>query len=150
MAREFTILALEPDPVNREVISEEMSRTRLASQVNFVCSQGELIDYLKRKGRYADKEQYPAPSLLLLALNISDMQDYEFLSQLVGDTQISRLPKIVMSHDVSQEVVLKAYQLGINSVIRSPLRFESLLEIMKVIENYWFGVVRLPEPEQHR
>ncbi|MFG1495478.1 hypothetical protein ABMA57_02515 [Saccharospirillum sp. HFRX-1] len=41
------------------------------------------------------------------------------------------------------------YQFGANSVLRFPLRFEGLRELIRTMDTYWFDVVTLPPPSTH-
>jgi DNA-binding NarL/FixJ family response regulator len=36
------------------------------------------------------------------------------------------------------------YDLGANSFISKPVRFEALVGVMRIISQYWFNIVQLP------
>lgn len=39
------------------------------------------------------------------------------------------------------------YQFGANSVLRFPLRFDGLRDLIRIMDTYWFDVVTLPPPQ---
>jgi hypothetical protein len=43
-----------------------------------------------------------------------------------------------------EEDILRTYDLGANSFITKPMTFESLVNIVQVLGNYWVEIVELP------
>ena len=54
---------------------------------------------------------------------------------------------VVLTTSKAQEDILRSYDLGVNSFITKPVAFDKLIEIMRVLGEYWFEIVRLPEDE---
>ena len=66
----ITILMADDDADDREMTKEAFEESRLANDLHFVENGVELMDYLKRRGRYSDPKLSPRPGLILLDLNM--------------------------------------------------------------------------------
>jgi CheY-like chemotaxis protein len=104
----------------------------------------ELMDYLRRQGRYADPEQSPRPGLVLLDLNMPRKDGREALREIKSDPELRRIPIVVMTTSKAEEDIFRSYDLGANSYISKPVTFEALVELMKVLGRYWIEFVELP------
>ena len=58
---------------------------------------------------------------------------------------LNRIPIVVLTTSKAEEDILRSYDLGVNSYITKPVTFKSLVELIKVIGQYWFEVVELPQ-----
>ena len=66
----ITILMADDDPDDRQLTKEAFEESLLANDLRFVEDGIELLDYLKRRGKYADPATSPRPGLILLDLNM--------------------------------------------------------------------------------
>jgi DNA-binding NarL/FixJ family response regulator len=51
---------------------------------------------------------------------------------------------VVLTTSKADADVGRIYGLGANSFISKPVSFDSLVEVMKVLGQYWFEIVELP------
>ena len=68
--RILTILMADDDEDDRLLTKEAMVESRVLNRLLFVEDGYELMCYLRGEGRYADRETYPMPGLILLDLNM--------------------------------------------------------------------------------
>lgn len=150
MAREGNerglILVAEDDPDDREFIREAFARVRLANPLFFVEHGIELLEYLRRSGRYADPASSPRPALVLLDLNMPRMGGGEALAQLRADPEFRALPVVVLTTSNDELDVERCYALGANSYVCKPMGFDALVAATRDIGHFWFEVARLPGP----
>ena len=66
----ITILMADDDADDRLLTREAFEESRLANDLRFVEDGEELLDYLRRRGKYADPAPSPRPGLILLDLNM--------------------------------------------------------------------------------
>ena len=66
-ATSVVILMADDDADDRLLTTMALREERLDNDVRTVCDGIELMDYLKRRGQFADPETSPTPSLILLA-----------------------------------------------------------------------------------
>lgn len=140
----ITILLAEDDADDRLLVREALTESRVVNELRCVEDGEELIDYLHRRGRYADPEESPRPGLVLLDLNMPRKDGREALREIKADPDLKRIPVVVMTTSKAEEDIFRSYDLGANSYITKPVTFERLVELMKVLGRYWIEFVELP------
>jgi CheY-like chemotaxis protein len=143
----ITILLADDDPDDRQLTRDAFAENRLANVLNTVDDGEELLEYLQRRGRYADKRDEPLPGLILLDLNMPRKDGREALKEIKADATLRRIPIVVLTTSKAEEDILRTYDLGVNSYVTKPVTFKSLVELVKILGRYWFEVVELPPGE---
>jgi len=82
--------------------------------------------------------------LILLDLNMPRKDGREALREIKADPELKRIPVVVLTTSKAETDVGTIYELGANSFISKPFQFEALVNVMKVIGQYWFQTVELP------
>ena len=85
------------------------------------------------------------PGLILLDLNMPRKDGREALKEMKADPILRRIPIVVLTTSKAEEDILRSYDLGVNSYVTKPVTFKSLVELIKVLGQYWFEVVELPQ-----
>lgn len=140
----ITILMADDDPDDRLLTQEALKEKRLGNDVHFVENGEQLMDFLRRRGQYADPEKSPRPGLILLDLNMPKKDGREALAEIKGDPSLRRIPVVVLTTSKAEEDILRTYDLGCNSYITKPVTFEGLVHVIKVLGEYWFEIVERP------
>lgn len=138
------ILIADDDFGDCHLIEKAFQENHLKNPIIFVHDGDELIQYLKHEGKYADKKAYPNPCLIFLDLNMPRKDGREALREIKGSQLFRRFPIIVMTGSEAEEDIKSSYDLGVNSYIQKPLTFEGLLDVIKVIKEFWLEVAILP------
>ncbi len=141
----ITILMADDDPDDRLLMEDAMEEAHVANKFDFVEDGEQLMDYLHRRGDYADLADEPLPGLILLDLNMPKKDGREALKEIKGDPNLRRIPIIILTTSKAEEDILRSYDLGANSFISKPVTFDKLVEIVRQLSNYWFTIARLPE-----
>ncbi|SFG01883.1 response regulator [Pontibacter chinhatensis] len=144
--RTIVILIADDDAEDRMLVKEALDESRLKNQVQFVENGEDLLDYLHNRGKYADKEQYPTPGLILLDLNMPKKDGREALKEIKSDERLRVIPVVVLTTSKAEEDILRTYDLGVSSFITKPVTFASLVDVMRTLSKYWFEIVELPKP----
>jgi CheY-like chemotaxis protein len=139
-----TILMADDDEDDCMLAHEALAESRLANELHIVKDGEELMDYLYHRGKYTEEKSSPRPGLILLDLNMPKKDGREALKEIKADTNLKRIPVIVLTTSRAEEDVYRTYDLGANSFIIKPVTFASLVEVMKTIGKYWFEIVELP------
>lgn len=142
--RRITILMADDDPDDRLLAAEAMRESRVANDLRFVEDGEQLLDYLRRRGRWADPALSPRPGVVLLDLNMPRMDGREALAAIKADPELRRIPIVVLTTSRAEADVLRSYDLGANSFISKPVTFGGLVEAMRVLGRYWAEIVELP------
>lgn len=147
-AMPITILMADDDADDRQLTREALEDARLINDIRFVEHGEELLDYLRRSGKYAPPADAPRPGLILLDLNMPRKDGRVVLKELKQDPDLRAIPVVVLTTSKSDEDVYRSYDLGVNSYIVKPVTFEALVDILQTLEKYWFEIVELPQPSQ--
>jgi CheY-like chemotaxis protein len=139
-----TILIAEDDPDDRQWIKEAFDECHLAHQIQFVFDGEELMDFILHRGRYATTGNLAYPGLVMLDLNMPKKDGRESLKEIKSDPRLRHIPIIILTTSKAEEDIFRTYNLGANTVIHKPVKFTQLVEIMKTVTAYWFGVAQLP------
>lgn len=145
----ITILIADDDSDDRDMIKDAMLENRLGNELKFVNDGEELMDYLLRNGKYSSPQSSPRPGLILLDLNMPKKDGREALREIKSHPELRTIPVIVLTTSKAQEDIYRTYNLGVNSFITKPVKFEALVQIVHDLGKYWFEIVELP-PEQKR
>jgi CheY-like chemotaxis protein len=144
MRRPIVILLTDDDEEDLQMTLEALRESRLGNDLRTTRDGEELMDYLLRRGRYADPSDSPMPGLILLDLNMPKKNGREALAEIKANTDLRQIPVIVLTTSKAEEDIFRSYDLGVNSFITKPVTFAGLVEAMKVLSQYWFEIVELP------
>ena len=140
----ITILYADDDPEDRMLLTDAWKESRVANELHMVEDGEELMDYLKRRGKYESLAGSPLPGMILLDLNMPRKDGREALKEIKEDPALRRIPVIVLTTSQAEEDIYRAYDLGVNSFILKPVTFKSLVDVTQTIGRYWLEIVELP------
>jgi CheY-like chemotaxis protein len=149
-SRPLTILLADDDEEDRELARDALQDSRLANEMKFVVDGQDLLDYLRRQGRWAGPDvDAPRPGIILLDLNMPKLDGREALAEIKADESLRRIPVVVLTTSKDEADVLSTYDLGVSSFITKPVTFGGLVEVMRTWTQYWFEIVELPNGDVH-
>ena len=123
---------------------------RAFKQVNMIypvqrCTKGdEALDYLYRRGRYAQQPSRGLPALMLLDLNIPGTDGRRVLSEIKCDTTLKLIPVVIVTSSANPKDIESCYQNGANSYLVKSVNFERFRQQIRVLIEYWLDVAQLP------
>src|SRR4051812_17585574 len=83
------------------------------SNPTHICADGEeVISYLKAEGRYADRQKYDFPRMLLLDLKMPRLTGFDVLRWLGGHPDCAVIPTMVLTSSREPRDIQEAYRLG--------------------------------------
>jgi two-component system, chemotaxis family, response regulator Rcp1 len=135
------ILLVEDNPADVRLTQEAMLESKLLNRLTVVSDGVEAIQYLRREGRYTEAIR---PDLILLDLNLPKKDGREVLAEIKADENLKSIPVVVLTTSDAHTDIVKSYNLHANCYISKPVELEKFLSIVRVIENFWFGIVKLP------
>ena len=140
----ITILMADDDEDDRLLTQDALAESRVLNELHFVEDGVELLEYLERKGKFADKEVSPRPGLILLDLNMPRMDGREALEAIKANPNLKGIPVVILTTSKQEEDMVKGYNLGAASYITKPVTFDGLVDLMKTLGKYWVEFVELP------
>jgi CheY-like chemotaxis protein len=141
------IVMAEDDPDDRMLTRRALKKSRLVNTFNTVEDGEELMDYLYQRGPY-EKKEAPRPGLILLDLNMPRMDGREALQRIKSDSDLRRIPVIVLTTSEAEQDIVESYDLGVNAYVTKPVTFEGLVDAIQALGDFWFEIVKLPSDRQ--
>ncbi len=115
------------------------------------CTKGdEALDYLFRRGEFADPESSPPPDLILLDLNLPGTDGREVLAQIKRDSKLKKTPVVVVTTSSNPRDVEACYENGANSYMVKSIEFKQFQRDIKLLAAYWFQASLLPATADNR
>jgi CheY-like chemotaxis protein len=141
------VLMAEDDSDDRLLVKDAMAEGRWEGDLRFVENGEDLLDYLRHRGKYSQPAHAPRPGLILLDLNMPRKDGRDALREIKADAELRRIPVVVLTTSKAGTDIGRMYDLGANSFIAKPIQFEALVNVMRVLGQYWFNTVELPAPK---
>jgi len=137
----INILIVDDSADDIEFTLAALQGTKLANAINVVNDGVEAMDYLRQKGKYASAAK---PSLVLLDLNMPRKDGREVLTEMKADPELRQIPVVILTTSQAEEDIIRSYDLHANCYISKPVDLQALSKIVQTIDEFWFGVVKLP------
>lgn len=135
------ILLVEDNPGDVRLTLEALKEARIYNKINVASNGVEAIDYLRRKGDFADATR---PDLILLDLNLPKKDGREVLQEIKHDDELKRIPVVVLTTSKAEEDILRSYNLHANCYITKPVDLDQFMRVVQSIQDFWLTIVRLP------
>jgi CheY-like chemotaxis protein len=135
------ILLIEDNPGDVRLTQEALREGKVINNLNVVSDGEAALEFLRRKGPYAKATR---PDVILLDLNLPRKDGREVLAEIKEDPDLKRIPVVVITSSSAEEDVLRSYNLHANCYISKPVDLEQFIAVVKSIEDFWMGIVKLP------
>ncbi len=137
------ILVVEDNPGDARLLREALKEGSVENVMAFVEDGEDAMTYLQRNGKFSDA---PRPDIIFLDLNLPRKDGREVLKEIKCDTELRRIPVIVLTTSDAEQDVVRAYNLHANCYVRKPVDLESFFSTVQACQTYWLSRVRLPNP----
>jgi two-component system, chemotaxis family, response regulator Rcp1 len=137
----IVILLVEDDNGDIELIKTAMEEAAFAADLKIVRDGVQAMDYLYRKQPYTD---VPPPDLILLDLNMPRMNGKMVLQQIKADETLKSIPVVILTTSRANGDIIDTYRAGANCYITKPGGYHDFIEMIGIIKEFWFSVVKLP------
>jgi len=141
-AKPIEVLLVEDNAGDIRLTQEALKEGKIVCNLSVVRDGVEAMAVLHREGKYADS---PCPDLILLDLNMPRKDGRAVLQEIKNDPQLMRIPVVILTTSEAEEDILGSYGLHANCYITKPVDMEQFIKVVKLIEEFWFVVAKLPD-----
>src|SRR5689334_9365203 len=134
----YEVILLAEDNEDHVLLTKRAFRMAgLLNPVVTVENGEEAIAYLKGEGKFANRSEFPLPTLLLLDLKMPRKNGFEVLEWLRQQPGLRRLRIVVLTTSDAPQDIDRAYELGANAFMTKPLDQAHFVELTDAIKGYW-------------
>lgn len=130
------ILLAEDNPLDAELTLRAFAESGLVNRVDHVVDGVEVLEYLRRQGRFADREP-GSPAVAILDLKMPRMDGIDALREIRADPDLCLLPVVILTSSREDRDLLRSYQLGTNAYVVKPVQFSELIPAVKELGLFW-------------
>lgn len=139
--RPFEVLLVEDNPGDVLLTQEALAEAKLHVTLSVVADGVEALDFVYRRGAYADA---PRPDLILLDLNMPRKDGREVLEEIKADQALCGIPVVVLTTSQAEQDIVRTYTLHANAYVTKPVDLDQFITIVHAINQFWFTIVTLP------
>lgn len=138
------ILIVEDNVEDFEATRRAFRRSGMVNPIHRCLDGDSALDYLQRRGPYADPATSPRPGIILLDLNLPGTDGRQVLAEVKADSGLRQIPVIVLTTSDDEQDIQACYDAGANSYIQKPVDLPGFVEAVRRLREYWMEVVILP------
>ncbi len=142
---DYSILIVEDNTDDVLLIKRAFQQCGVVNPLRFVTDGEQAVAYLKGTGEFSDRKKNPLPVLILLDLKMPRMNGFEFLRWLRNEPDLKKIIVVILTSSSESPDINRAYELGANSYLVKPVRFEDLIRIVKELHLYWLIMNEKPD-----
>ena len=134
------VLLVENDPDHADLVTFSLVESRPKAKVVHHVSDGDAaLDYLFRRGDFANPDQSPRPHLILLDLRLPKVDGLAVLKEIKtsSDEDLRRIPVVVLTSSDADRDTAAAYDFRANSYVVKPVDYEKLHQLVADLGYYW-------------
>jgi two-component system, chemotaxis family, response regulator Rcp1 len=145
--RPLEILLVEDNAADVRLTKEALKEAKVLNTLTVVKDGIEALSLLRQQAPYTHAKR---PDLILLDLNLPRKDGREVLAEIKADDNLKHIPVVILTTSKDEQDVSKTYNHHANCYITKPVDFEQFITVVKSIDEFWLGIVTLPNKGNHR
>jgi CheY-like chemotaxis protein len=143
-ARNQPLLLVEDSPEDRETTTRALRKAGVGVPIMFCVDGDDALDFLHRRGQYAEDDKAVRPSAILLDLNMPGTDGREVLAQIKKTGGLKTIPVLVVTTSSDERDIRSCYESGANAYIRKPVDLAAFMRTIQRVADFWFSEAILP------
>jgi len=139
--RPIEVLLVEDNPGDVRLTEEALKEGKLAIHLTVARDGLEATEILHQRNSHANAKR---PDLILLDLNLPKIDGRQVLQEIKNDPKLMRIPVVVLTTSEADADILTTYGSHANCYITKPVDMDRFIDIVKLLEEFWFTIVKLP------
>jgi len=138
------ILLVQDSPLEVELILRPLRELDPSSHIEVARDGEEALDFLLGRGAFRHRLGAPLPRLVLLDLKLAKLDGVEVLRGVRGNPRTCMIPVVVLTSSTDPRQLAQCYQLGANSCIQKPVRYDEFWGAIQALGRYWLSFNESP------
>ena len=135
--KEVEILLVEDNMDDAELAILALRKRNIANNLVHIENGAEALDFLFGKGKYAGRNIFDKPRVILLDLKMPKVDGIEVLKQIKANEETKTIPVVILTSSKENPDIEQAYLLGANSYMVKPVEFDNFTQAVGEIGMYW-------------
>jgi len=131
------LLMVEDDAAHARLIQRCLTVGDVDFDIRHVTDGVEALDYLFRRGPYADPKSSPRPQLVFLDLRLPLCDGFEVLDLVKTRVETKTIPVVVLTTSAAERDVAGAYERRANGYLVKPVDATAMQEMLSCARAYW-------------
>lgn len=135
------VLLVEDNAGDVRLTQEALKEGKLRVNLTVARDGLEATEILHQRNGHANAKR---PDLILLDLNLPKIDGRQVLHEIKNDPKLMRIPVVVLTTSEADSDILTTYGSHANCYITKPVDMDRFIDIVKLLEEFWFTIVKLP------
>lgn len=141
MGAPIEILLVEDNPGDVRLAREALKENKVRNNLHVIEDGESAMEFLRKQGKYQNATR---PDLILLDLNLPKKDGREVLAEVKADTDLKRIPVVMLTISKAEEDIIRAYDSHVNCYITKPIDLDQFIKVVRSVEDFWLTIVKLP------
>jgi CheY-like chemotaxis protein len=137
------ILLVEDSKHDVELTMVALEECHLANHVDVANDGAEALDYLHRRGAFANHGG-EMPVVVLLDLKMPKVDGMEVLREMKSHPVLKQIPVVMLTSSREERDLVQSYKLGANAYVVKPVDFQQFIDSVKQLGCFWAIINEVP------
>jgi two-component system response regulator len=143
------ILLVEDNPKDVELTRRALIKAKVTNGLMVVEDGVEALRYFFGEDAQSGCAVEDLPVVVLLDLKLPRVDGLEVLRRMRSHEKTKLIPVVVLTSSSEEKDIIASYDLGANSFVRKPVRFNEFAEAIRQLGLYWL-ILNQPAPNGPR
>jgi CheY-like chemotaxis protein len=140
-----SILLVEDNLRDAELTLTALEGHGLANEIIHVRDGAEALDYLYRRGPFANRVSAD-PAVVFLDLKMPKVDGLEVLKTIKSDEKLRSIPVVMLTSSREEADLVRSYKMGVNAYVVKPVDFQAFVDAVREVGAFW-AVLNEPPPK---
>lgn len=128
-----TVLLVEDDPADQVLVQWAFTYSKQPYLLNIANDGDEALDYVWRRGRFADPGSSPRPDIILLDINMPRVEGMTVLETLKDSEEFCSIPVVMLTTSANEADRELSKALGARCFWTKPTSRDEYIELVHVV-----------------
>lgn len=139
------ILLVEDDAADARLLKRAFDKAQVSTPMVRLTNGDDAVAYLAGEQPFVNRIENPLPALVILDIKLPRRSGLEVLQWIRStDTELHRVPVVILSSSRQPSDINRAYDLGANSYLSKPESSDALLDLAVLFRKYWLELNQSP------